>query len=86
MLLDIQQIFETLNKLKIETSQEHVRVRELEAAPIIDALVKKVKAILRIKILLKSKLSGAIGYFMGLAPYLKNYITNPYARPDNNVV
>ena len=22
---------------------------------------------------------------MGLAPYLKNYIANPYARPDNNI-
>jgi transposase len=47
--------------------------------------VKKVKAILTTKILPKSKLSGAIGYFMGLAPYLKNYIANPCARPDNNV-
>ncbi|MEI8329848.1 MAG: transposase, partial [Chlamydiia bacterium] len=47
--------------------------------------MKKVKAILTTKILPKSKLSGAIGYFMGLAPHLKNYIANPYARPDNNV-
>ena len=70
---------------KIESPEERVRVRELEALPIIDALLKKVKAILTTRILRKSKLSGAIGYFMELAPYLKNYIANPCARPDNNV-
>ena len=85
MLLDIQQIFEIEKKLKIETPEERVRVRELEASHIIDSLVKKVKAIIMTKILPKSKITGAIGYFMGLAPYLKNYIPNPYARPDNNV-
>ena len=72
-------------KCKTETPEERVRVRELEASPIIDGLVKKVKAILTTRILPKSKLSGAIGHFMGLAPYLKNYIANPYARPDNNI-
>lgn len=71
MLLDIQEIFEIEKKLQTESAEERVRVRELEAAPIIDALVKKVKAILTTKTLPKSKLSGAIGYFMGLAPYLK---------------
>ena len=85
MLLDIQRIFEIEQKCKTETPEERVRVRELEALPIIDALLKKVKAILTTRILPKSKISGAIGYFMGLAPYLKNYIANPYARPDNNV-
>ncbi len=52
---------------------------------LIDALVKKVKAIFMTKILPKSKVSGSIGYFLGLEPYLKNYIANPYARPDNNI-
>ena len=85
VLLDIQRIFEIEQKCKTETPEERVRVRELEALPIIDGLVKKVKAILTTRILPKSKLSGAIGYFMGLVPYLKNYIANPWARPDNNV-
>ncbi|MEI8329029.1 MAG: transposase, partial [Chlamydiia bacterium] len=85
MLLDIQQIFEIEQKCKTETAEERVRMRAREASPIIDALVKKVKAILTTRILPKSKLSGAIGYFIGLAPYLKNYIANPCARPDNNV-
>ncbi|MEI8329622.1 MAG: transposase [Chlamydiia bacterium] len=52
---------------------------------LIDPLVKKVKAIFMTKILPKSKVSGSIGHFMGLEPYLKNYIANPYARPDNNI-
>ncbi len=72
-------------KCKTETSEERVRVRDLEDSLIIDPLVKKVKAILMTKILRKSKLSGAIGYLMGLAPYLKNYIINLHARPDKNI-
>jgi Transposase IS66 family/IS66 C-terminal element len=57
----------------------------LKDTPLIDPLVKKVKAILTTRILSKSKLSGAIGHFMGPASYLKNYMANPCARPDNNV-
>ncbi|NGX62055.1 MAG: hypothetical protein K940chlam9_01548, partial [Chlamydiae bacterium] len=37
------------------------------------------------KLLPKSKLRVAIGYFCGLIPYLKNYLYHPYARLDNNV-
>ena len=37
------------------------------------------------KILPKSKLREAIGYFMGLVPYLKNYTLHAFARLDNNV-
>jgi len=33
----------------------------------------------------KSKLREALGYFCGLIPYLKNYITHSEARLDNNV-
>ncbi|MGA8165415.1 MAG: transposase [Waddliaceae bacterium] len=32
----------------------------------------------------KSKLREAVGYFHGLAPYLKNYTKDPFARLDNN--
>lgn len=85
VLLDIQQIFDIEKRLKMETPEERVRVRELEAAPIIDALMKKNKDKLATQLLPKSRLRGAIGYLLGLTPYLKNYIQNPYARPDNNV-
>ena len=36
VLLDIQQIFEIEKKCKTESPEERVRVRELEASPIID--------------------------------------------------
>jgi transposase len=37
------------------------------------------------KILPKSKLKEALGYFCSLIPYLKNYLSHPFARLDNNV-
>ncbi len=37
------------------------------------------------KIIQKSKYKEALGYFVGLVPYLKNYIKHPFARLDNNV-
>ena len=37
------------------------------------------------KLLPKSKLRVALGYFFSLVPYLKNYTLHPWARLDNNV-
>ena len=55
--------------------------------PILDELIDKIKKKLTDgKILPKSKLKEAIGYFCGLIPYLKNYTKNACARLDNNVV
>jgi len=66
--------------------EERLRIRQEKEIPIIDELIKAVKAKLEDnKILPKSKLREAIGYFCGLIPYLKNYTNHAFARLDNNV-
>ncbi len=63
-----------------------MKIRQGKEAPIIDELIDKIKEKLTNgKILPKSKLREAIGYFCGLIPYLKNYTEAPFARLDNNV-
>jgi transposase len=66
--------------------EERLRIRQEKEAPIIDELVRLIRSRLIVgKILPKSKLKEAIGYFLGLEPHLKNYIQHPFARLDNNV-
>lgn len=66
--------------------EERIRIRQEKEIPIIDELIKKIKARLaKGKILPKSKFSEALGYFCGLIPHLKNYTRHPFARLDNNV-
>jgi len=68
------------------TPEERLRIRQEKEIPIIDELIKKIKEkLFDGKILPKSKLREAIGYFCGLIPYLKNYTQHPFARLDNNV-
>lgn len=66
--------------------EERLRIRQEKEAPIVDELIQKIKEKLTDgKILPKSKLREAIGYFCGLIPYLKNYTKHAFARLDNNV-
>lgn len=66
--------------------EERLRIRQEKEVPILDELMQKIKArLIEGKILPKSKFREAIGYFMGLAPYLKNYTLHAFARLDNNV-
>jgi transposase len=66
--------------------EERLKIRQEKEEPIIDELIEKIKTrLLDGKILPKSKLREAIGYFCGLIPYIKNYIRDPWARLDNNV-
>lgn len=66
--------------------EERLKIRQEKEIPIIDELTEKIKGkLIDGKILPKSKLKEAMGYFCGLIPYLKNYTTNPFARLDNNV-
>lgn len=66
--------------------EERLRIRQEKQVPIIDELIAKIKARLTDgKILPKSKLKEAMGYFCGLIPYLKNYTKDAFARLDNNV-
>jgi len=85
VLLYMQKLFEIEEKVKELSCEERVAIRKLEAEPIIDLLIAKNKERMNKTLLPKSKLAGAIGYLVGLIPYLKNYISNPYARLDNNV-
>jgi transposase len=65
---------------------ERLKIRQEKEIPIIDELIDKIKGrLLDGKILPKSKLKEAIGYFCGLIPYLKNYTEEAFARLDNNV-
>jgi transposase len=66
--------------------EERLRIRQEKEVPIIDELIEKIKGkLLDGKILPKSKLKEAMGYFCGLIPYLKNYTKDAFARMENNV-
>lgn len=68
------------------TPEKRLRIRQEKEVPIIDELTTKIKTRLAEgKILPKSKLREALGYYCGLVPYLKNYTVNAFARLDNNV-
>jgi transposase len=70
----------------VRSPEERLRIRREKEAPIIDELIGKIKAkLMDGKILPKSKLKEAMGYFCGLIPYLKNYTQDAFARLDNNV-
>lgn len=65
--------------------EERLRIRQEKEIPIIDELIQAVKQKLTEKILPKSKLKEALGYFCGLILYMKNYTHHAFARLDNNV-
>jgi transposase len=65
---------------------ERLRIRQEKEIPIIDELIHKIKdRLINGRILPKSKLREAMGYFCGLIPYLKNYTQHAFSRLDNNV-
>jgi len=66
--------------------EERLEIREKKEVPIIDELTKAIQAkLMDNRVLPKSKLREALGYYSGLIPYLKNYTKNAYSRLDNNV-
>lgn len=68
------------------SEEERLQIRKEKEVPIIDELISRVKEkLVKGKALAKSKFKEALGYFCSLIPFLKNYITYPYARLDNNV-
>ncbi len=68
------------------SEEERLRNRQEKEIPIIDELIKAIKdKLIDGKILPKSKLREALGYFCGLIPYLKNYTNHAFAKVDNNV-
>lgn len=69
------------------TAEERLKIRQEKSIPIIDELIAAIKDKLTLgKMLPKSKYREALGYFISLIPYLKNYTNHAYARLDNNVV
>jgi len=85
VLKGIQDLFQIEEDAKELSPEDRVRMRKDRAIPILESLIEKNKQFLTKRLLPKSKLSAAIGYFLSLVPYLKNYIEHPYARLDNNV-
>lgn len=68
------------------SEEERLRIRREKEVPIIDELIAAVKdKLVNGKILPKSKFKEALGYFVSLIPYLKNYTLHAFARLDNNV-
>lgn len=68
------------------SEEERLRIRQEKEIPIIDRLIDLVKnKLLHGHALPRSKFKEALGYFMSLIPYLKNYTQHPFARMDNNV-
>lgn len=68
------------------SEQERLRIRQEKEIPIINELIQAIKdKLVNGKILPKSKLREAIGYFCSLISYLKNYTQHAWAHLDNNV-
>lgn len=66
--------------------EARLKIRQEKEVPIIDELINTIKGKLTDgKILPKSELKEAMGYFCGLIPYLKNYTMDAFARLDNNI-
>lgn len=85
-LMKIRHLFMLERVAWNRSPEERLSIRIEKEMPIIDELIKRVKEkLLNGKILPKSKLKEALGYFFSLVPYLKNYTTDPWARIDNNV-
>ncbi len=68
------------------SEEQRLWIRKEKEIPIIDELIELVKNRLNNgKALPQSKFKQALGYFLGLVPYLKNYTEHAYAQLDNNV-
>jgi len=69
------------------SAEERLKIRQEQSIPIIDELITAIKdKLIHGKILPRSKYKEALGYFISLIPYLKNYTNHAFAHLDNNVV
>ena len=85
VLEKIRTLFDLEKKGWESSAEERLRIRQEEEIPIINELIDQVKNKLSSgKVLPKSKLREALGYFCSLIPYIKNYTNHPEARLDNN--
>ena len=86
VLMKIRHLFMLEKVAWARSPEERLRIRQEKEVPIIDELIATIKSkLVDGKILPKSKLREAMGYFCSLIPYLKNYTQEAFARLDNNV-
>jgi len=86
ILEQIGKLFSLEEKAWLCSEEERLKIRQEQEIPLIDELIAAVKKrLIEGTILPKSKLKEALGYFMGLIPYLKTYTNHSFARLDNNV-
>jgi transposase len=85
ILEKIQSLFLLEREAWESAPEERLRIRQEQEVPIIDGLINQVKEkLITGKLLPKSKLREALGYFCSLIPHLKNYTKHSEARLDNN--
>lgn len=85
VLEQIKQLFEIEETSWTLLPTERLQLRQTQAVPIIDEMIKRVKHRLTHGIILpKSKFKAALGYFCSLIPHVKNYTQHASARLDNN--
>jgi hypothetical protein len=85
MLRQIRYLFMFERIAQARPPDERLRIRQEKQIPLIDEMIATCKCKLSEgKLLPKSKLRQALGYFCGLIPYLKNYAYHAEARLDNN--
>lgn len=80
----IQELFKIEDEISTLPEQQRLVARQSESLPKIDALLKLATDHVA-KVLPKSKIGQALSYFLGLNPYIKNYVYHATARMDNNV-
>jgi len=86
VLEEIQKLFKLEEGSWLLPEEERVKIREEKEEPIINELTRKIQdKLINGRVLPKSKLKKALGYYSSLIPYLKNYLKQPFARLDNNV-
>ena len=86
ILEKISNLFSLEEQAWLCSPDERLKIRKEKEVPLIDEIIAAVKErLIDGKILPKSKLKEALGYFAGLIPYLKTYTNHPFARLDNNV-
>ena len=64
--------------------EERLSIRKEKSIPLIDAITKRLKEVQSEQSLPRSKLTQAIGYYLGLEKHLKNYTLHPDAHISNN--
>jgi len=85
VLMKIRHLFRLDKVGWARSPEERLKIRQEKAVPIINELIEQVKRrLVEGKYLPKSKFREALCYLCSLAPYMKNYTENAWARLDNN--